>query len=364
MNQKIILTGGGTAGHVTPNIALIDALKHDSWQIYYIGSEDGIEKTMLADINIPFVGVKSGKLRRYFSWKNFLDPFKIVFGIVQSFFHIHKLKPDVVFSKGGFVAFPVVVGAWLNRVPVVAHESDMTPGLANRLSYPFAKRICLTFEPAQKHFKNPEKTEVTGTPIRESLFHGDKEKGLKLCGFTSTKPCILVIGGSQGAKVINQCVRESLGELLKNYQVIHICGKGNVQSSLGNQEGYRQFEYVNDDLADLFAASDMVISRSGANSLCEILALKKPHLLIPLSRKASRGDQIHNATYFQKQGISMVIEEESLTPEKMLTAVEEIKRTQFERVEKMASLNIQSSSDKILTILYVEAKRNRQKECM
>ncbi|WP_025385466.1 undecaprenyldiphospho-muramoylpentapeptide beta-N-acetylglucosaminyltransferase [Legionella oakridgensis] len=351
MNHKIILTGGGTAGHVTPNIALIEVLQAEGWQVHYIGSPDGVEKEMIMAVQIPYHEVSSGKLRRYFSWKNFIDPIKIMAGIVQSYFLIRKLKPDVVFSKGGFVAFPVVVGAWLNRIPVIAHESDMSPGLANRLSFPFVDKICVTFAAAQKHFKRPDKVVVTGTPIRETLFHGNKTKGLALCGFHEDKPCLLVIGGSQGSNAMNACVRKALGLLCKQFQVIHLCGKGKIDPSLTSQQGYCQLEYAKEELADLFAASQLIISRSGANSLYEILALTKPHILIPLSRRASRGDQIQNARYFQQQNISVVIDEEKLTPEALMAAVDEVGAHENEIIEKIKALNIHSATDHIMAII-------------
>lgn len=361
MSQSIVFTGGGTAGHVTPNLALIKEFSADGWTINYIGSAEGIEKGMIQNIGIPFHAVTSGKLRRYFSLKNMLDPFKILIGIVQSFWLFHKLKPDVVFSKGGFVAFPVVVGAWLNRIPVVAHESDMTPGLANRLCFPFVNKICLTFDAGKKHFKRQDKINVTGTPIRQQLFEGNKLRGLELCGFNSDKPCLLVIGGSLGAGSINQSVRAALGELLKEYQVIHLCGKGKIDASLNSLAGYRQFEYANDELADLFAISSVIISRAGANSLYEILALGKPHILIPLSAQVSRGDQIQNARYFQGLGISVVIQDKSLNAETLLSGLQEVMKNQLDIDKKIRALKIKSATDKIVAIIkeqtHVQAPR-------
>ncbi|WP_133127150.1 undecaprenyldiphospho-muramoylpentapeptide beta-N-acetylglucosaminyltransferase [Legionella nagasakiensis] len=361
MNHRIILTGGGTAGHVTPNIALIEALQANGWDIHYIGSPRGVEKEIISAVSIPYHQVNSGKLRRYFSWKNFIDPLKIIAGIIQSYFLIRRLKPEVVFSKGGFVAFPVVVGAWLNRIPVIAHESDMTPGLANRLSFPFVNKICVTFAAAKKHFKHPDKVEVTGTPIRKALFHGSKTKGLALCGFNEDKPCLLVMGGSQGSNAMNACVRKALDFLGERFQVIHLCGKGKIEPLLLDKKGYCQLEYAKEELADLFAASQLIISRSGANSLYEILALAKPHVLIPLSRRASRGDQIQNARYFQQQDISVVIDEEVLTPETLLAAVDKVSTREKEIIEKINALNIHSATDHLMTIIqeigHVESAR-------
>lgn len=351
MMPNIVFTGGGTAGHVAPNIALIHEVNCKDWDIAYIGSAKGIEKQMIQPLGIPFYAVSSGKLRRYLSIKNLFDPVKIVFGIIQSFFLLNKLKPDLVFSKGGFVAFPVVVGAWLNRIPVVAHESDMSPGLANRLCFPFVKKICLTFEAGKKHFKKQNKIEVTGTPIREQLFNGNSARGLKLCGFSAEKPCLLVIGGSLGAGSVNLCVREALPQLIKEYQVVHLCGKGKLDATLNNFPGYRQFEYANEELADLFAAASVVISRAGANSLYEILALGKPHILIPLSAQVSRGDQIQNARYFQKLGVSIVIEDNSLNPEILVQALHNLEKNKNDINNKIKQLNIKSATEKILDII-------------
>lgn len=349
--RKIVLTGGGTAGHVTPNIALIEALKQRNWKIDYIGSYDGVEKSMIEAIGIPYHAVQSGKLRRYFSWQNCLDPFKVVFGIIQSYFLLRKLKPDVVFSKGGFVALPVVIGAYLNRIFAIAHESDMSPGLANRLSFPFVSKICVTFEAAKKHFKQKNKVVVTGTPIRLQLFEGNKEKGLALCGFHDKKPCILVVGGSQGSHGLNTAVRQGLHALTARYQVIHLCGKGKLDSSLANEPDYFQLEYADQELADLLAASDLVVSRSGANALSELLALAKPHVLIPLSLKVSRGDQIQNAKYFQKKGISTVLNDDHFTSEDLLKAVDNVFSRRESLIAAMKALDIRSATDKIVQLL-------------
>ena len=363
MKKHIVFTGGGTAGHVTPNIALIEALllennqtenssaKNITWQIDYIGSEQGVEKKLIAELNIPYHGIKSGKFRRYFSWQNFLDPFFVLYGIVQAFFLLRRLQTDLVFSKGGFVAFPVVFAAWLNRIPVIAHESDLTPGLANRLCFPFVKKICITFAAGKSFFKNPTKVIVTGTPIRKALFNGDRTRGLALCHFSADKPCVLVIGGSLGAGVINQTIRAALPILTRSFQVIHICGKGKMDASLMNQPDYCQFEYVGDELANLFAASDLVISRSGANSVYEILALQKPHVFIPLSAKVSRGDQIHNARYCEKQGVSVVVQEENLTEKTLLQAVQQVQDKQIEIMTNIKKLNIESATAKIVSLL-------------
>lgn len=348
--RNLVLTGGGTAGHVTPNIALLEKLDKAQWNIAYVGSETGIEKQLIATQGIPYHAIKTGKMRRYFSWKNIWDPFLIVYGIGQSFFLLRRLKTDLVFSKGGFVAFPVVFAAWLQGIPVIAHESDMTPGLANRLCYPFVKYICINFASGQKFYRNTSKLVVTGTPIRQALFQGKKERGLALCHFNAEKPCLLVIGGSLGAASINRVVRDALPLLLPHFQIIHVCGKSNIDAHLQDKSGYQQFEYVHEELADLFAAADVVVSRAGANAVCEILALNKPHVFIPLSARVSRGDQIHNARYFMQQQVSTVIEDEALTPEGLLAAVMQVHQNAPQITAAIEALGVGSATDRIIQL--------------
>lgn len=351
MKPKIVFTGGGTAGHVTPNLALMQAAKNAGWTIDYIGSKNSIEEAMMLANNTAFYAIHSGKLRRYFSWKNFFDPFRILLGIGQACRLLRQLETDVVFSKGGFVAFPVVVAAWLNRIPVVAHESDISPGLANRLSFPFVDKICVTFDAAKQHFKQKNRVEVTGTPIRKELFEGSKQRGLALCGFNDKKPCLLVMGGSQGASTLNKALREALQLFKGSYQVIHLCGKGKVDSLLTHHPDYCQFEYADAELPDLFAAADIVVSRAGANSLYEILALQKPHVLVPLSAKVSRGDQIQNARFFSQQGISTVIDDDVLTADKLITAIHYVYDAKDDIIAKIQALHIHSATATILTLI-------------
>ena len=321
--KHIVLTGGGTAGHVTPNIALMGRLKEQGYQISYIGSYNGIEKTLIEELGIPYYGISSGKLRRYFDLKNFTDPFRVLKGFSEARKLLKQLKPDVVFSKGGFVTVPVVVAAGRLKIPAIIHESDMTPGLANKLCIPSAVKVCCNFPETKAHL--PEgKAVVTGTPIRPELLQGDADKGRAFTGFTSEKPVIMIIGGSLGAQAVNDAIRRILPELLKDFQVVHLCGKGKKDDSKNDLKGYVQYEYIESELADLFAMADIVISRAGANAICELQALKKPNLLIPLSANASRGDQILNARSFEKQGFSMVLEEEAITDEVLLKAVHDL----------------------------------------
>ena len=308
--KKIVLTGGGTAGHVTPNIALMPKLKEEGWDISYIGTEKGIEHELIEREGIPYYPIRSGKLRRYLSMENVKDAFRVLGGISDAKRRL-KNKARRCFSKGGFVAVPVVIAAGRLGIPVVAHESDMTPGLANKIAIPYAKTVCTTFPETVKLIKDG-KGVYTGSPIRRELFDSSREKGLELCGFNTEKPVILSMGGSLGAVKINNALRAALPSLLKDFQIVHLCGKGNLDKSLENLKGYKQFEYVNEDLKDIFAAADVIISRAGSNSISEFLALRKPCLLIPLSAKASRGDQILNAQSFEKQGFAKVLNEDEI----------------------------------------------------
>lgn len=344
--HSILFTGGGSAGHVTPSIDLIQKFKADNWKVSYAGSANGIEKEIIERLGVPYFSVASGKLRRYFSWRTFFEPFLILLGTLQAFKICHHLKPSVVFSKGGFVAFPVVVGAWLNGIPVVIHESDLTPGLANRLSFPFANKICMTLNESKKPTVS-KKIVVTGNPVRESLFHGSSARGQALCGFTNEIPIILVQGGGHGAIMINDTIRNILPALTQHFQIAHVCGKGKVKNELNNNSRYIQFEYVNEELADLFACCDLVISRAGANSLYELLRLKKPHILIPLSKKASRGDQIINAQYFVKKGLSNVIYEENLTEQALLKMINNVYEDKTHQKQKLDQFSLPDSNQLI-----------------
>ena len=318
--RKIVLTGGGTLGHVTPHLALIPHLKKAGYEIHYVGTENGMEAgRMRAEPGITYHAVKSGKLRRYFSWQNFTDPFRVVYGAFQSAHLMGKLKPDVVFSKGGFVAVPVVFGAWLHRIPVLCHESDLTPGLANKLCKPFARRFATTFPECAEALG--KKAEMTGTPLRQELFSGDREAGLRLLGFSGQKPVLLMMGGSSGARSVNEALRAALPELVKDFDVAHICGKGNLEPSLDGTPGYAQIEFLDAELPDVLACADMVLSRAGANALCEFQALARPMLLIPYPKGAGRGDQILNAQSLEKRGLCRVLLQENMTKDTLAEAV-------------------------------------------
>lgn len=354
--KKIIMTGGGTAGHVTPNIALMPALKEAGFDIEYIGSINGMEKGLIEATGTPYHGISSGKLRRYFDWKNFSDPFRVLKGYGQAVSLMKKIKPDVVFSKGGFVSVPVVLAAKHCHIPAIIHESDITPGLANKIAIKGAKKVCCNFPETMKYLP-ADKAVLTGSPIRRELFSGNTENAIRLCNFKDhSKPVLLIIGGSLGSKIVNEAVRKVLPELLEKFYVIHLCGKGNLDNSLSGTIGYAQFEYASSELTDMFALADMAISRAGANSICELLALHKPNILIPLSAAASRGDQVLNANSFKKQGFSYVLEEEHLTAESLLRAVEEVYDNRQKYIDTMAQSGQMDSIGTIVDLIKAEAK--------
>jgi UDP-N-acetylglucosamine--N-acetylmuramyl-(pentapeptide) pyrophosphoryl-undecaprenol N-acetylglucosamine transferase len=353
--KRIVLTGGGTAGHVTPNIALMPSLKEAGYEVFYIGSYDGIEKKLIEDLDIPYYGISSGKLRRYKSLKNLSDPFRVIRGYNQALSLMKKIKPDVVFSKGGFVSVPVVLAAGTKKIPVIIHESDMTPGLANKISMRSATKICCNF-PETIQYLPKDKAILTGSPIRHELLLGNKLAGLNFCHFNTEKPIIMVVGGSTGAVHVNDAVRSILPDLLKKFQVVHLCGKGKMDDSLKGLDGYIQFEYVSKEMRDLFAMSDMVISRAGANAICELLALKKPNLLIPLSANASRGDQILNANSFKEHGYSSVLTEEDMTPESLLKAIHDLYENRYNYISNMQLSEQTDAVTKIMELIKLQSK--------
>jgi len=347
--KKIILTGGGTAGHVTPNIAMIPRLKEMGYEISYIGTYNGIEKKLIEEIGIPYYGISSGKLRRYFDLRNFTDPFRVNKGFGDAKKILKQIKPNVVFSKGGFVTVPVVLMAAHLKIPVVIHESDMTPGLANKIALPKATKICCNFPETKELFS--DRATVTGTPIRQELFNGNKEKAREFCGFTDDKPVVMVVGGSTGSVAVNKAIWGCLDELLKTFNVIHLTGKGKTNPDIKDKAGYVQYEFIKEQLADMFALADVVISRAGANAICELLAIRKPNLLIPLSKAASRGDQILNAQSFEKSGYSYVIEEEAVSNETLLSGIKEVYENREKYIEAMQTSELADSITSITSII-------------
>ena len=354
--KRIVLTGGGTAGHVTPNLALLPSLQERGYEIHYIGSYNGIEKKLIEGAGIPYDGISSGKLRRYFDIKNFSDPFRVIKGYAEARALLKKYRPDVVFSKGGFVSVPVVLAAKHFKIPTIIHESDMTPGLANKICIPSAAKVCCNF-PETLQYLPEDKAVLTGSPIRRELLQGDRLTGLNFTGLSAAKPIIMVIGGSLGAVAVNNAVRALLPKLLQKYQVIHICGKGHLDDSLIGRPGYVQYEYVDAPLRHLFAAADIVLSRAGANSICEILALRKPNILIPLSAAASRGDQILNARSFEKQGFSTVLEEENVTSDTLYDAIESTYENRRKFVDAMEKSELSDAVSIVMGLIASYAEK-------
>lgn len=345
--KKIILTGGGTAGHVMPHLALLPHLEAAGWEAFYIGTRQGIERDLIAP-RLPYYAVSAGKLRRYFDLKNFSDPWQVLKGIFEAWRILRRLKPQLVFSKGGFVAVPVTVAAWLLGIPVILHESDLTLGLANRISLPFARQLCLTFPASKAHA--PQGSIVTGTPIRAEITQGSRLEGMRYAGFSEQIPVVLIMGGSMGSAVLNEVIRAGLPRLTEDYQIIHLCGKGNLHPD-SKQARYFQLEYAGEELAHLLAAASFVVSRAGANAIFELLALAKPHILVPLSKEASRGDQLSNAASFAEQGFSLVIAEEDLNPALLQAQLSVLERDQKRLISAMRASKLSDGTQNVLEVI-------------
>ena len=354
--KKILLTGGGTTGHVSVNLALIPMLKEEGWDIYYMGSKNGIERELVEEFDyVNYLAISTGKLRRYFDWENFKDFFRVIAGVFQASHKIRKVKPDIIFSKGGFVSVPPIIGGFFNRVPALSHESDLTPGLANKLSQPFVKKIFTTFEDTTDYIKD-DKGYFLGPVIRESLKNGDRKKAKEFLGLKNDKENILVMGGSLGARQLNANVREVLDDLLEDYNVIHAVGKGGLDSDL-EREGYYQMEYINEELKDILALADMVVSRAGSNAIFEFLYYKIPMLLIPLPLSQSRGDQLDNAKSFQDKGYAKVLDEDDMTREEFLKSIREMSENKAYYEDNMKDVDF----DNTIGIIYDQLEKYRKK---
>lgn len=347
-NKRIVFTGGGTAGHVTPNVALIRRLLDEGWDVHYIGTEGGMERGLIGRIEgVKYHCISAGKLRRYFSWQNFTDAFRVVKGLGQARRLVRELKPDVIFSKGGYVSLPVVMAA--GKTPVVAHESDITPGLANRIAGRFANHICVSFEDTLKGLPQT-KAVFTGAPIRTELYGGDKARARAMTGFSGQKPVLLAMGGSLGAQRPNELLREALPYLLPRYDIVHLCGKGKCQEDLC-VDGYVQYEYIGEELPDLFALADVVLSRAGANAVFELLALKKPALLIPLSKSSTRGDQLRNAAYFENKGYALTMHQDGATAERLTALLDELYERREDFIRAMERETRADGTEGILALI-------------
>lgn len=354
-NKSIIFTGGGTTGHVSVNLAIVPKFIEDGWKVYYIGSKKGIEKQLIAQIDgIQYLTIDTGKLRRYVDWENVTDAFRVVSGIFQSYSLIKKIKPNIIFSKGGFVSPPVAIGGWLNNVPVVLHESDLTPGLANKMSMPFVRKVCITFDSSKKYVPK-EKVHYIGAIIRDSLKLGTKERGLKFLGFSKEKPVILIMGGSLGARHLNLAIRTNLKSLLSEFQLVHICGKGNIESSI-KVDGYKQIEYLNDELADVIAASELVVSRAGSNAIFEFLYFRKPMVLVPLPKASSRGDQILNAQEFKSKGYCEIVADVDIDKSIFVNTIYKVFNDKNKYIEAMKKTKISNNLKELYSLIRNTAK--------
>ena len=357
--MKIVLTGGGTAGHVTPNLAIRNGLESLGYDLYYIGSKNGIEKEIVCGENIPYYEISSGKLRRYLSLENMKDAFRVIKGVSDAYFIIRKIKPDVIFSKGGFVSCPVVWAGKLNNVPIVIHESDMTPGLANKLSSPFAKKICCAFPDTINLLgKHKDKAVLTGIPVRKNLVNGSALKGIQFTKLDWKKPILLVMGGSLGSTSVNNVIRDGLDELLKTWDIVHLTGKGKLDERYKNIDGYVQYEYINENMGDLIAMADMIVSRAGATAIFEIMSCKKPVVFIPLSENVSRGDQVLNARFIDKEGLGKMLEE-GFSTEEFINTINTVYKSGKDMVKKQSRFIDGSSEDKVIKIINEISKKNK-----
>ncbi len=348
VKPKILLTGGGSAGHVTPNLALASELIARGYDVHYVGRGEGIEKDLIAPTGLPYHSLSAGKLRRYLSLENLTDIGRIAKGVIDALRVVRGVRPALVFSKGGFVSCPVIWAAWLNRIPAVVHESDFSPGLANKLSAPFARRICYAFPETGEHFAASKRVH-TGIPVRPSLLGGDAEEGRRICGFRDdAKPTLLIIGGSLGSRIMNDTVRTARPELLPHFNICHVVGPTHDVASGDDPPGYFALPYAGEELAHLLALADLVLSRAGATTLFELLAARKPHLLVPLSTQASRGDQIQNAQCFERLGYSDVLPEEALAPDTLCAALHATytKREQF--AKQMAEAPVANATERVV----------------
>mgnify|MGYP001546665430 FL=1 len=346
--KRILLTGGGSAGHVTPNLALLAALQAEGWEVHYAGSAAGMERRLVQDQVTAYHVVPVGKLRRYFSWANVLDALRVLAGLWVGWRLCGRLRPAVIFSKGGFVSVPAVIGGALRGIPVVAHESDYSPGLATRLVAPFVTVLCTTFDATR--VPRARRLEHVGSPLRPALLHASRPRGLRVLGFSGDRPVLLVVGGSLGAAALNQALREALASLSQRFDIVHLCGAGKEAPGLGGP-AYRQYAYLDEAYGDVLAAADYVVSRAGANGLFELLALQKVSLLVPLGRAASRGDQLENAAWAEGEGLVRVVSEAGLTGDRLAQALDALVEAAPALRTRLATFQAPDAVGRILALL-------------
>lgn len=346
MKKSIVLTGGGTAGHIMPNLALLPELKKHFDKIYYLGSANSMEEKIIEKYKeIEFIAIPTTKFIRKLTIKNLAIPFKLIKSVCQTKKILKKIKPNVIFSKGGFVSVPVAIAGKKCNIPVVSHESDLTMGLANKIITKYANNVCTTFEDT---CECNSKCICTGTPIRDQIFKGNKLNVINKISYDKTKPFVLFFGGSLGSKNINKLVESSVDKLLENYNVIHIVGKNNLNNI--KKKGYFSIEFV-DNIEDYFDLANIVVCRGGANSIFELLALCKPMLIIPLSKAQSRGDQIENAEYFKRKNFAEVLREENMCTKTLLLKLENILKNKETIIKTMKAANIKNANQKIVDII-------------
>ncbi len=342
----IVLTGGGTAGHVTVNINLQNELKKHFNKIIYIGSKNGIEKELIKkNTNYEYYEITTVKFERKKLFKNLLIPCKLSKGIKEAKELIKKFNPEIIFSKGGYVGLPVVIAGKKLNIPVICHESDITMGLANKLAKKYATKICTNFEITAK--QNGNKCTYTGMPINISPL--SKQEAKTKLQIKTSKPILLVTGGSLGARAINNFIFENIDELTKLYFVIHIVGKHNLNKNITNIN-YKQIEFSN-DMWTIFKATDYAISRAGANTIIELLANKILTIFIPLPKNASRGDQIDNAKYLESKNLSTTILQEDLNLEKLQNSLEYLKNNAISIKNSIKDAKFEDGTSKLINII-------------
>lgn len=318
--MRVVITGGGSAGHIVPAVQVINALKEKdpNLELLWIGSRIGMEKDLVPKYGIQFQAVLTGKIRRYFSFSNITDFLRIPFGVIQAGKILASFKPQVVFSKGGFASIPTVIAAWMQNIPILSHESDIVPGLANKKLAWFTTKIALSF-PDRRNYFEKDKTFVSGFPIRQDIFNGDKERAIRFCNFTNpNQPILFITAGGQGSVRINNAIVPILPELVQKFNIVHQCGQFQYEELLPqvqqyvDQGVYKIFPYIHNEMPDILKAADVIVSRAGS-TIFELAALHKRMLLIPLEESANN-HQHENAVFFAEAGLAKVLVEKNLEP--------------------------------------------------
>jgi UDP-N-acetylglucosamine--N-acetylmuramyl-(pentapeptide) pyrophosphoryl-undecaprenol N-acetylglucosamine transferase len=324
MNDVVVFTGGGTGGHVFPGLAVVEELlRRWDGKAVWIGSSNGIENHILKNAGFPFYGIAAGKLRRYFSFRNCTDVFRVILGWFQALHILKRLSPVLVFSKGGYVSVPVVYAARCLGIPVITHESDYDPGLATRMNSLVAGRILVAYQDTVGYFPDSRKTRVTvtGNPVRRAVLEGDGLRGKALIGVSPETSVVLFLGGSLGAEQINDLVDEIIKDLSQRVFVVHQTGDASEAAGHGNNNNYLRKSFFGQEYPDILAAADLVVCRAGAGTLWEAAVLGRPAVLIPLGRDGSRGDQLRNAELFHKIGGMTVLSPEQQNPADLLRVI-------------------------------------------